>query len=109
MTNLTLLGKPLEIFATPGFNALYAGLEAVLYLKTAYEVLKKYPHDMLIFEMPDADHYQVRLAGYHFQTEVLDETTVAFKTKSLKIQTFWLKVDDYGDKYVGTFLLPEEY
>ena len=110
MNNLTLLGKPLQIVATAGFNAEYGGLEALLYVKTAYEILQKWPYDMLVWEMPDENHYQVRLAGYHLQNETLDETTVVFKTESLKIRKFWFKIDrDENENYVGTFLFPEEY
>lgn len=79
------------------------------YIQMSLAILQKYPHDMLVFSMCDANHLQVKLAGYHLQTEVLDETTVVFKTASLSIDTFWLKIDDYGDKYIGTFLFPEEY
>jgi hypothetical protein len=106
---MQFLDKEIKVVVTQGFDALYGGLEATLYIKTAMEVLRKYPVDMLIFEMPDDEHFQVRLAGYNFNTDKLDEKTVAFKTKSLKIETFWFKVDDYEDHYVGTFLMPSEY
>lgn len=105
----TVNGKPIQFVATAEFDRLYGGLEAALYIKTALEILRRHPHDMLVFEMPDENHYQVRLAGYHLVTNVLDEKTVVFKTESLKIRTFWLKLDDYGNKYVGTFLFPDEY
>jgi len=106
---MNLLGKPLEIVATAGWNQLYGGLEGSLYIKTAYEILQKYPYDMLIFEMPDKNHYQVRLAGYHLKTEDLNEALVVFKTESLEIKKFWLKIDADEDHYIGTFLFPEEY
>ena len=77
--NLSLLGKPLQFVGTAGWNELYGGLEAALYIKTAYEILKKYPYDMLVFEMPDPNHYQVRIAGYHLQTEVLEEKKVVLR------------------------------
>lgn len=109
MGNATLLGKPIEFVATAGLNEKYGGIELVSYIRTALAILQKYPHDMLVFSMADDNHLQVRLAGYHFQTNVLDETTVVFKTESLHIDTFWLKVDDYGEKYIGTFLFPDEY
>lgn len=102
-------GKPIRFVASAGWNDTYGGLEAALYIGTAYQLLQKYPYDMLVFEMPDKNHYQVRLAGYNLRTEELDETTVIFKTKSLEIKTFWLKVDDAGEYYIATFLFPEEY
>jgi hypothetical protein len=64
---------------------------------------------MLVFEMPDENHYQIRLAGYDYNTEKLDETTVVFKVESLKIKPCWVKMDDHGDFYLATFLFPEEY
>ena len=109
MGNATLLGKPIEFVATAGLNEKYGGIELAGYIQIARAILAKYPHDMLVFSMADDNHLQVKLAGYHLQTEVLDATTVVFKTESLHIDTFWLKVDDYEDKYVGTFLFPEEY
>lgn len=106
---MTLNNKPIQFVGTAGWNQLYGGLEAALYISTAYQILQKYPYDMLVFEMPDKKHYQVRLAGHNLITEELDETTVVFKTSSLEIKKFWLKVDDAGDQYIGTFLFPEEY
>lgn len=105
----TVNGKPIEFMASAAFNEKYGGLEAMLYTKTALAVLQKYPYDMLVFEMPDEGHYQVRLAGYHLRDDTLNETEVVFKTSSLHIEKFWLKVDDYGDKYIGTFLFPSDY
>ena len=100
----TLLGKPLQFVATSAFVEEYSPMERMLYVNTAVQILQKHPVDMLVFEMPDKDHYQVRLAGNSFQTNELDETTVVFKVKSLKIKTFWLKIDDDGEQYIGTFL-----
>jgi hypothetical protein len=107
--NMELNGKPIQFVASAGWEHMYGGLEAALYISTAYQLLQKHPYDMLVFEMPDKTHYQVRLAGYPLNTGELDETTVIFRTKSLEIKMFWLKIDDYGDKYVGTFLFPEDY
>ena len=105
----TLLNKPVTIVASAGFNEQYGGLEASLYVKTAMAVLQKFPYDMLVFEMPDKSHYQVRLAGYHLINQTLDEKTVVFQTKSLEIKKFWCKVDDLGNEYAISFLFPEEY
>jgi uncharacterized protein YfaT (DUF1175 family) len=109
MDNVKLLGKPIEFIATSGLNEKYGGIELAGYIHIALAILQKHPHDMLVFSMANDNHLQVRLAGYHLETEVLDETSVVFKTESLHIDTFWLKIDDYGDKYIGTFLFPEEY
>ena len=105
----TVNGKEIQIYATSGFNEKYGGLEAALYTKIALSVLKKHPVDMLVFEMAGDGCQQVRLAGYDFNTNELDEKTIAYKAESLPTDTFWFKVDDYGDYYVGTFLFPHEY
>ena len=109
MTAATVNGKSIQFVGTAAWNEQYGGLEAALYIRTALDILQKYPYDMLVFEMPDEQHYQVRLAGYHLVTENLNETKVVFKTESLKIRKFWLKIDDMLQYYVGTFLFPEEY
>lgn len=105
----TILGKPIQFAATKALDEKYGGLELAGYIQIARAVLAKHPHDMLVFSMANENLLQVRLAGYHLKTEVLDETSVVYKTASLHIDTFWLKIDDYGDKYIGTFLFPEEY
>jgi hypothetical protein len=105
----TFNGKKIKICATQLFNDKFGGLEAAMYVKIALSVLKKYPVDMLIFEMTADGFQQVRLSGYNFITNVLDEKTIAFKAKSLPTDTFWFKVDDYESYYVGTFLFPDEY
>lgn len=110
MTRPIVNGKPIQFVMTAAFQEQYGGLEAALYVRTALALLQKHPYDMLVFEMPDANHFQVRLAGYHLVTEVLDEKTVVFKTQSLEIKTFWCKLDlNEEGNYVGTFLFPEDY
>lgn len=110
MTKPTISGKPVEFVASAAFAAHYADIERVLYIKEALRALHKHPVDMLVFEQPKEGVMQIRSAGYDLATDSkLDETTVIFKTKSLPIKKFWLKLDDYGEKYVGTFLFPEDY
>lgn len=103
------LGKEIKFVATAFFNEKYGGIEAFSYIKIALSVLQKFPVDMLVFEMVEDGFQQVRLSGYDFQTNILDEKTIAFKTKSLPTDTFWLKIDDLDDYYLGTFLFPDEY
>ena len=107
---MTVCGRPIKFVASAGFNDLYGGIEAAMYVSMAMTILQKYPHEMLVFEMPDSEHLQVRLAGSHLTTGILDETTIAFKDTSLEIKTFWLKIDrDESGDYIGTFLFPDEY
>jgi len=106
----TVNGKEVKVVAGQGFNALYGGIEAMMYLKMAFSVLQKHPVDMLVFESAGEGKQQIRLAGYDLATDsVLDETTIASTFDSLPTETFWFKLDNYGDHYVGTFLLPSEY
>ena len=72
-------------------------------------LFEKQPYDMYIIE-PDANRrLQIRLAGYNFMTDELDEETVIKRTDLKGNQVILFKVDDYGDSYVGTLLLPEDY
>lgn len=106
---MQFLGKEIKFVATRGFDSEHGGIVTMMYVQMAMEVLATHLVDMLVFEMDGDDHMQVRLAGYDFNTEELDESTVALKFASLPIKTFWLKVNDYGEHFVGTFLFPEEY
>ena len=101
-------GKPIQFVASSNFDAKFGGIETMLYIQIARSVLATYPVDMLVFEM-NGHNQQVRLAGYDFNTNILNEETIAYTAKSLQTDTFWLKIDDYGDKYLGTFLFPEDY
>jgi hypothetical protein len=103
-------GKEIIFFEASEFASKYHGLECALYTKIALDVLAKYPVDMLVFEMADATHQQCRLAGYDLATDsTLDEKTIAWKDESLPTETFWLKLDNYEDHYIATFLFPSEY
>jgi len=102
-------GKSIRFCATSAFNEKYGGLEAALYIRIALLVRSKYPVDMLVFEMTPGGCQQVRLSGYDFKTNILDEKTIAYKAESLPTDTFWLKIDDFESHYLGTFLFPDEY
>ena len=101
--------KDLRIVATAGFSEKYGEIEIMLYISIIKALFKQYPYDMFVFEMKGANKMQVRLAGYNFNTNKLDETTIVYTTESLPIKNFWFKIDDYESNYVGTFLFPEEY
>jgi len=69
----------------------------------------EYPYDMFVIE-PENGTLQIRLAGYSFQDQTLDEKTVVSQTDLVANNVIiWFKVDDYGDRYIGTLLLPEDY
>lgn len=104
-------GKPLRIVATRAWDSKYGGIEAIEYIRLMVQALQKKPVDMLVFEMADESNLQVRSAGYDLPTDsVLDEKTIIIGPEgSLHIDTFWFKIDNYGDHYVGTFLFPSDY
>jgi len=112
VTKPEILGKELKIMASAGFNEKYGGMEAHLYIALALAVLKKHPVDMLVFEETGGIQ-QIRSAGYFLDgrenNNYPDETSVLWSDKSLPTDKFWLKIDDYGDHFVGTFLFPSEY
>ena len=109
---MKLLGKEIKFVATAGFRQVYEELETAMYVNIAYSLLQKYPYDMFVFEMPDDKHFQVRVAGYRLDLDDQlepEEELVIFETNSLEIKKFWLKIDNYNEYWVGTFLFPEEY
>ena len=98
-------GKPIQFVGTAGWSE-----KCAMYIKVALDCLAKHPVDMLVFEQPKDGVLQVRSAGYDLATDSkLDETTVIFSMKSLPVQKFWQKIDNYGETYVATFLFPDEY
>ena len=101
--------KEIQFVATRMFSEKYGPIGMMLYVSIAMSVLNKFPVDMLVFESDNIGDMEVRLAGYDFNTNILDETTVALKTKSLPAEKFWLKIDDYESYYAATFLFPDEY
>jgi hypothetical protein len=104
----TVNGKEIKVCASQVFNAKFAGIEARLYVMLTLKVLSTHPVDMLVFE-ENKRVMTIRSAGYRLDTQELDEETILHETDSLPTDTFWFKIDDYGDHYVGTFLFPEEY
>jgi len=109
---LLIDGKPVNFYVSHGFNYLFCGTEAALYKRIACEVLTRHPVDMLVFEQPRKDRQRVRLAGYFLdgpKRGELDEETIAWSADSLETPTFWLKIDDEGESFTATFLMPEEY
>ncbi|MDP8269121.1 MAG: hypothetical protein P9L97_10365 [Candidatus Tenebribacter davisii] len=69
----------------------------------------QYPCDMFIVEPGQNNKLQIRLAGYSFITNELDEETIISRTEMVGEKVIWFKVDDYQNRYVGTLLLPEDY
>ena len=115
MTKPIVNNKPIKFVGTSGWNDKYGGMEGAYYIHLALQVLAVNPVDMLVFENVTENgklKMQVRCAGYDLPTDsILDEKSVFFKSDSLEIDNFWLKIDNMGptEGYVGTFLFPSEY
>lgn len=101
--------KRLENYMTSGFQAEMDPIFVLNLIRLVNSLFGDYPYDMMVFEPNDVGLLQIRLAGYNFDTNQLDETTIVAKTELKIDRPFWFKIDDYGDRYVGTFLFPEEY
>lgn len=100
-----IVNKPMEFYCTLNASTLPEFDE---YVRLALKALMKEPVDLLVFEFVDG-RGQIRLSGHDLRTGRLDEETVVLTFKSAFFSTFWLKVDDYGERFVGTFLYPAEY
>ena len=104
--------KTIELCASRRFNHEFAGLEAGLYANLFMRAFKKRPCDMYVFETKD-DTMNIRLAGYLIEDGTIGgelvEDEIVDSFTSLPTEKFWCKVDDYGEKFVATFLFPEEY
>ena len=101
--------KSLQVFITSNLQGqidpdLTGGILAML-----IPLFEQYPVDMYVIEPDENGKLQIRLAGYSFVDNQLDEETVIKRTDLPGDRVIWFKIDDYGDKYIGTLLLPEDY
>lgn len=105
----TYNGKPLQVSASMAFNDHYDNDEKALIVIAGLEALVKHPVDMFVID-GDGSNITVRSAGYGLDGSELDEKTIVVKQEQLfPVRKCWLKIDDYGDHYIGTFLFPEDY
>jgi len=74
-------------------------------------LFRMYLYDMYVIEPDEKGRLQIRLAGYSFQDNTLDEETIISQTDLVAGgKVIWFKIDDYGAAgYKGTLLLPEDY
>jgi len=101
--------KELEIFFTPGIQSLLIPSLLIKCVEQLKIIFERYRVDMFVFENDEDGNASIRLAGYYFESDLLDEETIVYTDAYPLPDRFWCKIDDYGDKYVGTFLLPDEY
>ena len=66
-------------------------------------------YDMFVLSPTRLGKVEVRLSGYHFLTNQLDEKKI-ISTIDIEIpERIWFKIDDHHNNYVGTLLFPDEY
>jgi len=100
--------KPLEFVMTAAFANHYPLFDhKIVYLWSKF--WSPEPIDMYIFEPIEDGWIQLKVNGYNLDTEEYIETKNIGKIQAQANKTFWLKIDDYGDKLIGTFLFPEDY
>jgi hypothetical protein len=101
--------KKMQFYMTANFQQQVDPLIVFELIRLVNFLFNKYPYDMLVFEPSEKGYLRVRLAGYSFIDNMLDEETVIAETRIKLNNTFWWKVDDYGEFYVGTFLFPDDW
>jgi len=101
--------KPLSFAATTAFHQHFGEYFSEMLSKTLTRVFTSFPFDMFVFEPSGDKAMSIRLAGYNCTTGERDEATVVLTLPAAVDRPFWLKIDDYGNRYHATFLFPEEY
>jgi hypothetical protein len=101
--------KPIKLYETTNFANLFAEYEHLQLAGLVYNLFLQNPFDMFVGEPVKAGGFQIRVAGYHFETRELDEHTIVYVSQQNIPTRFWVKTDDYGQYYVMTFLLPSDY
>lgn len=101
--------KELELYFTPGIQETLTTVDLIKISQIVRILFNQYRVDMFVFENNNKNQTQIRLAGYFFDTDNFDDTSIVHTFNSVLSETFWLKIDDHGCKFVGTFLLPCEY
>lgn len=101
--------KQLEVFMTTNLQQQIDPDLTGRLLALVITLFAQHPYDMFVIEPDENGKLQIRLAGYHFEDQTLDEETIIARTDLAGENVIWFKIDDYGDRYIGTLLLPEDY
>ena len=102
-------GKNLQVFSTRRVLTELGFQETNIILIEMIKTFNDHMYDMFILSPTPSGQVQVRLAGYHFLTNELNEKKIISSLRIEIPETVWFKVDDYHDHYVGTLLFPDEY
>ena len=102
--------KPVEFYLSSGVSEYLDPLTVIRFHTLSAGAFMRSALDMYVIEKCPNGTGQVRAAGRSFaDPNHLDESTVFHTFKSFSYRTIWAKIDDYGSKYVCTFLFPSEY
>ncbi len=104
--------KPIQMVITSNLNSqITPEFKAFLTLKLL-AVFTHEPYDMFVIEPIEEqkDMMNIRISGYHYQTNELEEERI-IEVIDVPENTpkIWFKIDDYGDYYLSTLMLPEDW
>ena len=101
--------KNLQVFSTRRVFSELGFQETNIILIELLKTFNDHMYDMFVLSPTPEGHTEVRLAGYHFQTNELNEKKIISTLRLTIPETIWFKVDDHGTNYIGTLLFPDEY
>ena len=104
--------KELKVAVTVGWHDLYGGIEGAMYIRMVTAHFEgDHPFQHFAFDY-DAEKQEMVISvsgtNYKKNKHYVESKEIA-RFDSLRITPFWFIVDDCGDHYLGTFLLPSEY
>ena len=101
--------KDLRVFSTRRVFDKLGFLDTNIILIEMLKLFKENMYDMFVLSPTRLGKVEVRLSGYHFLTNQLDEKKI-ISTIDMEIpERIWFKIDDHHNNYVGTLLFPDEY
>ena len=101
--------KALKVYSTRRVFEKLGFLETNIILIEMMKHFQDHMYDMFVLSPTRLGKVEVRLSGYHFLTNQLDEKKI-ISTIDIEIpERIWFKIDDHHNNYVGTLLFPDEY
>jgi len=102
-------GKNLQVFSTRRVFSELGFQETNIILIEMLKTFNDHPYDMFVLSPTPEGQTAVRLSGYHFLTNELNEKMIISTIRLTISETIWFKIDDHGAQYIGTLLFPDEY
>ncbi len=101
--------KNLQVFSTRRIFSELGFQETNIILIELLKTFNDHMYDMFVLSPTEDGQTTVRLAGYHFLTNELNEKKIISTIRLTIPETIWFKIDDHGTHYIGTLLFPDEY